>query len=248
VRTTGTGGPTPRWVRLPVTMMAQYPGVQNEKFPLPFDGAEYLGHVSYPLDTTEKRPLIIVCPNYAGLNEFDEAQCAYLASIGYVALAIDFYGEAHPFDLRTNKAKTDPATAAAHRSGAFAAMNAMLSDWAKFRRFLRAWISAGKTHSAACPTRCAAIGYCFGGCAVLEIVRDGIPGVQGVVSFHGVLTSFPQPLPDAPAPAMVSQPSNSFNNPAIKVLIENGADDHLGTGEPIACAHFVGSSRVVRCH
>ena len=39
--------------------------VQQEKFPLPFDGEEYLGHIAYPLDTTEKRPLIIVCPNYA---------------------------------------------------------------------------------------------------------------------------------------------------------------------------------------
>ena len=48
-------------------MMQQFPNVQNEKFPLPFEGAEYLGHISYPLDTTEKRPLIICCPNYAGL-------------------------------------------------------------------------------------------------------------------------------------------------------------------------------------
>ena len=38
---------------------------QAEKFPLPFEGQEYLGHIAYPLDTTEKRPLIIVCPNYA---------------------------------------------------------------------------------------------------------------------------------------------------------------------------------------
>ena len=39
--------------------------VQAEKFPLPFEGQEYLGHIAYPLDTTEKRPLIVVCPNYA---------------------------------------------------------------------------------------------------------------------------------------------------------------------------------------
>ena len=154
-------------------------------------------------------------------------RCAYLAGIGYVALAIDLYGEAFPFDMRTNKAKFDEATAADHRAGAFKAMNAMLSDWEKFRRFLRTWIEAGKSHSAACPTRCAAIGYCFGGCAVLEMVRDGIPGVQGVVSFHGVLTSFPQALPDTPAPPMVSQPPNSYANKEIIVNIENGTDDHL---------------------
>ena len=206
---------------------------QAEKFPLPFEGEEYLGHIAYPLDTTEQRPLIIVCPNYAGLNEFDEAMCAYLASIGYVALAIDVYGEAFPFDMRTNKSKFDPATASEHRHGAFAAMNAMLSDWAKFRRFLRAWIVAGKSHSAACSERCGAIGYCFGGCAVLEMVRDGIPGVQGVVSFHGVLTSYPQALPDTPAPPMVSTPSNSYANKDVIVYIENGSDDHLVPDEAI---------------
>ena len=168
-----------------------------------------------------------------GLNEFDEAKCAYLASIGYVALAIDVYGEAFPFDLRTNNAKFDPATASEHRHGAFAAMNSMLSDWAKFRRFLRAWVTAGKSHSAACPDRCGAIGYCFGGCAVLEMVRDGIPGVQGVVSFHGVLSSYPQALPDTPAPPMVSTPSNSYANKDIIVYIENGADDHLVPDEAI---------------
>ena len=38
----------------------------------------------------------------------------------------------------------------------------------------------------------AAIGYCFGGMAVLEMVRDGQNDLAGVVSFHDVLgTSTP---------------------------------------------------------
>ena len=58
------------------------------------------------------------------------------------------------------------------------------------------------------------------------MVRDGIEGIQGVCSFHVVLTSFPQALPDVPAPPMVSQPSNRYGS-STKVLIENGSDDHL---------------------
>ena len=62
---------------------------------------------------------------------------------------------------------------------------------------------------------------------MLEMVRDGIPGVQGVVSFHGVLTSHPQALPDTPAPPMVSNPSNSYANKDIIVNIENGGERDL---------------------
>jgi dienelactone hydrolase len=37
-------------------------------------------------------------------------------------------------------------------------------------------------------TRIAAIGYCFGGCCVLELARSGVD-VKAVVSYHGILTS-----------------------------------------------------------
>ena len=36
-------------------------------------------------------------------------------------------------------------------------------------------------------TRVAAIGYCFGGKAVLDLCRAGISSLKGVVSFHGIL-------------------------------------------------------------
>lgn len=38
------------------------------------------------------------------------------------------------------------------------------------------------------PNKVVAIGYCFGGMAVLELARAGTP-VAGVVSFHGLLTT-----------------------------------------------------------
>jgi dienelactone hydrolase len=38
-------------------------------------------------------------------------------------------------------------------------------------------------------SKMAAIGYCFGGLAVLEMARDGQNDLAGVVSFHGVLAA-----------------------------------------------------------
>jgi dienelactone hydrolase len=42
-------------------------------------------------------------------------------------------------------------------------------------------------------SKMAAIGYCFGGLAVLEMARDGQNDLVGIVSFHAVLAT-PTPL------------------------------------------------------
>ena len=45
-------------------------------------------------------------------------------------------------------------------------------------------------------SKMAAIGYCFGGLAVLEMARDGQNDLAGVVSFHGVLATTTPLKPD----------------------------------------------------
>jgi dienelactone hydrolase len=67
------------------------------------------------------------------------------------------------------------------------------------------------------PARMAAIGYCFGGATVMQMVYGGAP-VKGVVSFHGSL-----PLPPS---------SLTIKNPA-KILIAHGADDTFLTQDHI---------------
>ncbi len=73
----------------------------------------------------------------------------------------------------------------------------------------------------------AAIGYCFGGVAVLEAVRAGLD-LSVVVSFHGLLQTGEDP---SPASNGVARPplvpcDNRYGGNTV-VLIENGADDHL---------------------
>ena len=66
-------------------------------------------------------------------------------------------------------------------------------------------------------SRTAAIGYCFGGMAVLELARSGAD-VQGVVSFHGGLDT-----PDL----------NGAKNIKAKVLVLHGADDPFAPAEHV---------------
>jgi dienelactone hydrolase len=81
------------------------------------------------------------------------------------------------------------------------------------RSLLRARANAGldvlRKNPMVDPKRIVAIGYCFGGTAVLELARSGAD-LAGVVSFHGGLAT---PSPD------------DAKNIKGKVLVLTGADD-----------------------
>ncbi len=119
----------------------------------------------------EKRPGVLVVPEWWGLGEHAKESANRLAKMGYVALAVDMYGE--------GKTTNDPKVA-----GGWA--GALKGD----RKLMRARVTAAldelRKHPLVDPSRIAAIGYCFGGTTVLELARSGAP-VVGVVSFHGAL-------------------------------------------------------------
>ena len=81
------------------------------------------------------------------------------------------------------------------------------------RSLIRARAAAGLAKLASFPqvdaSRLAAIGYCFGGTAVLELARSGAD-MRGAVSFHGGLST-PNPADAAKIRA--------------KILVLHGADD-----------------------
>ena len=90
------------------------------------------------------------------------------------------------------------------------------------RSLMRARAQAGldylKGQAMVDPSKIAAMGYCFGGTAVLELARSGAD-LKGVVSFHGGL--------DSPNPA-------DGKNIKAKVLVLRGADDPFVSKENIA--------------
>lgn len=106
-----------------------------------------------------------------------------LAQLGYVAVAVDIYGD--------GKVTRDP-----KQAGAWATP-LQAGDRAELRRRIAAALAKLKSDPRVDPTRTAAIGYCFGGTTVLELARSGAD-LKSVVSFHGHLaTTSPPAQPGA---------------------------------------------------
>jgi dienelactone hydrolase len=126
------------------------------------------GFLAYPKGG-ELRPGILVVHEWWGLNEYVRSRARMLAELGYVALAIDMYGE--------GKSSEHPADAKKYM------MEVVSNREEGVRRF-----EAGRAALLKRPnvdsTKVAAIGYCFGGAVVLGAARRGVD-LDLVASFHG---------------------------------------------------------------
>jgi len=202
------------------------PELQRRKIALEFEGDRYEGDLVAPPENLGPRPLVLVIHNYQGLKQFDRDVAEYLARLGYVGLAIDMYGGRVPQGER--EFPKDPSLIEGFQKKCFDAMVWLDHDHRLFRALLGAWIEVGQADSASDQAISpAAIGYCFGGMAVLEGVRGGLD-LSAVVSFHGLLQTGEDPSParfGATRPKVKTAPNN-YNQNTI-VLIENGAEDHL---------------------
>lgn len=139
------------------------------------DGATLDGYVVYDTAVKRKRPAILVVPEWWGLNDYPKSRARQLARLGYVAMAIDIYGD--------GKVADNPDSAKAW-SGPFY----MHPEKAKAR--VDAAIEKIKSYPDVDTAEIAAIGYCFGGGVLLNTARLG-DDLKGVVSFHGNLIGTP---------------------------------------------------------
>ncbi len=202
------------------------PKLQRDTLAFDFRGNHYIGHLVAPDASLGPRPLVLVIHNYQGLKFFDVDVAEYLARVGYVGLAIDVYGNTVPANEREWPA--DPAQIEPFQHKCFTGLVNMDHDHELFRALLGQWLDRGRAHATVDSNFApAAIGYCFGGMAVLEMVRGGLD-VSGVVSFHGLLQTGEDPnaaVYGVERPPLKLCP-NQYNTNSI-VLIENGADDQL---------------------
>ena len=129
------------------------------------------GYLAFDDSVKGPRPGVVVVPEWWGLGPYAEHRADQLAAMGYVAFAADIYG---------NGVYTRDAREAATLAGRFK------NDPKLLRSRVAAALETLKKQSPTDPSRIAAIGYCFGGTAVLELARSGTP-IAGVVSFHGGL-------------------------------------------------------------
>jgi dienelactone hydrolase len=113
------------------------------------------------------RAAVLVFPTIMNATDSVKDKAHSLAEAGYLALIADFYGK-------------QPASFDEARACAAEIRPAPLV----YRRRLRAGLRALATEAQGLPL--AAIGFCMGGQAALELARDGAP-LEAVVSFHGLL-------------------------------------------------------------
>ncbi len=133
------------------------------------------GFVAYDEATNKKRPVVLVVHEWWGLNDYTKSRAKQLAELGYLAMAVDMYG---------NGQQADNPDMAGKLATPFYKQPAM----AKAR--FDAALAKIKTMPQADTTQIAAIGYCFGGAQVLNMARMGT-ALKGVVSFHGSLAGVP---------------------------------------------------------
>lgn len=145
--------------------------VQGKEVSYSADGTTLKGWLAYDDAAKGKRPAVLVVHEWWGHNAYARKRANMLAELGYVALAVDMYGDGkqalHPDD-----------------AGKFAGEVSKNKPMAKarFEAAMKLLRAQGNVDS----TKLAAVGYCFGGSVVLNMAREG-EDLKAVASFHGGL-------------------------------------------------------------
>ena len=147
------------------------PSVKTEEVTYSSNGTTLKGFLAYDENQKDKRPGVIVVHEWWGNNDYSHMRVKMLAELGYVAFAIDMYG---------NGKQADNPKDAGNLAGE--TMKDFQSAKAKFDAGLNYLKNQPQTN----PDKIAAIGYCFGGGVVLNMALTG-DDLDGVVSFHGIL-------------------------------------------------------------
>lgn len=154
---------------------AKEPKLKEENTTYALDSVTMNGYVVYDENKEGARPAVIVLHEWWGLNDYSKMRARELAKLGYIAMAMDMFG---------NGATAETPDEAGKLAMPFYENPQM----AKQR--LDAAIAKLKSYSQADPNKVAAIGYCFGGGVLLNSARLG-EDIKGIVSFHGSLVGTP---------------------------------------------------------
>jgi len=163
------------------------------------DGTRFHSVLVYDDATSAKRPGLVMVPNWYGVNDAAVKKADMIAGRDYVILLTDMYGA----NVRPQQGNAAQARAA---------VKPLYGNRALMRQRVDEALAQLRAQASSAPIdtrRLAAIGFCFGGSAVLDLARSGAD-VAAVVSFHGGLAT------DNPALA---------KNIKARVLAMNGADD-----------------------
>lgn len=136
------------------------------------------GFLAYPAGD-QKRPGVLVVHEWWGLNDYVRKRATQLAQQGYVALALDMYGEGK---------------STSHPEQAQAFIRAVMGNAAEAEARFKAAQELLSADARVDRERLAVIGYCAGGAIALNMARAGDNELDLVASFHGNLAA-QSPMP-----------------------------------------------------
>lgn len=170
--------------------------VQSQVVEYEYDGTKLKGFLAYDDATKEKRPGVLVFPEWWGLNEYAKTRAKQLAELGYVAFAADLYGDGKVIDI-------------AHPQDAGAMAKYLRDNVTVWRGRATAALGQLTSQPNVDPTKIAAIGYCLGGSTALHLAYTGAD-LKAVATFHAGL------------PVATAEEAKAVK---AKILVCNGAAD-----------------------
>lgn len=146
--------------------------IHTEEVVYEVDGQKLVGLLAYDKSKTNSRPGILVVHEWRGINDYAKKRAVDLAKEGYVAFALDMYGDG----------KEIPQSEARGMSGKIG------GDYPLVKKRFNKALSILKKSKYVDNNKIGAIGYCFGGGIVLNMARMGTE-INGVVGFHSSINT-----------------------------------------------------------
>ena len=127
---------------------------------------------AYFVSPSPNAALILLIHDWDGLTDYEVKRANMLADIGYAVFAADLFGAGvRPTEVKDKRQHTGE----------------LYKDRDKMRTLLKAALETAQSKGANIHNA-VAMGYCFGGAAVLELARSGAD-LKGFVTFHGGLST-----------------------------------------------------------
>jgi len=159
------------------------------------EGVNHKSELFCPETSGDKRPAIVVVHEWWGLDDHAKDSAKALAELGYVALAIDMYGEAKTVD---------------NPKEAYELSSSLVGNFSLAQQKILKALSLLKEREDVDSSKMIIMGYCFGGTMALNMARAGAD-LALVSSFHGALS-----------PPLVETSKETFN---ARALVFNGGSD-----------------------
>ncbi|MGD2096918.1 MAG: dienelactone hydrolase family protein [Desulfobacterales bacterium] len=163
------------------------------------NGQSYEGYYISPSD---KAPFVLLIHDWDGLTDYEIKRAHMLSELGYAVFALDLFGAGvRPTEVKDKRQHTGE----------------LYKDREKMRTLMKGALDTARKKGADIENA-VAVGYCFGGAAVLELARSGAD-LKGFATFHGGLKT---------------PPGQDYNKTRGKLLIMHGSADKAITMDQFA--------------